>query len=230
MANFPKELTDLVEEYLTDGIITAKERQVLLKKAVNMGVDEDEFDLYLDAQQQKVDQATDAAAAKKRGKACPFCGASIPQLTDKCPECGKTVTAEASKELEEILEKLEDALVDYKAGREIGRNRAIVEKYSRKAKIYYSSHPKIKAILAEVDQELSVAEAAAKKQALTNATLKNKWVWLFLILLLGITLTAIGSTNQLWDIMGVGNLLILSSLFLGLIFIIVSYLKSFLKK
>ena len=137
MANYPKELTDLVEEYLTDGIISTKERQVLLKKAVALGVDADEFDLYIDAQQQKTDQQVDAASRKQRGKTCPFCGGVVPQLTDRCPHCGETITAEASEELQEIFDHLEEALVDFKSGKDIEKSKAVVERYVRKAKMYY---------------------------------------------------------------------------------------------
>ena len=45
MANYPKDLVDLLEQYLTDGVMTAKEREVLLRKAEAMNVDKDEFDL-----------------------------------------------------------------------------------------------------------------------------------------------------------------------------------------
>lgn len=64
----PKELDELIKEYLTDGIITSKERQVLLKKAQQMGLDVDEIDLYIDAQQQKVDQAVETTKRNARGK------------------------------------------------------------------------------------------------------------------------------------------------------------------
>ena len=79
---YAKEFEDLLKEYLTDGIITSKERQVLLKKALQLGYNVDEVDLYIDAQQQKCDQTAEAAAAKKRGKTCPFCGGTVPQLAD----------------------------------------------------------------------------------------------------------------------------------------------------
>lgn len=158
MANYPKELTDLVEEYLTDGIISTKERQVLLKKAQQLGVDVDEFDLYIDAQQQKADQTVDAAAAKKRGKTCPFCGGVVPQLTDKCPHCGETITAEASEELQEIFDNLEEALVDFKSGKDIEKSKAVVERYVRKAKMYYENNPKVQKLLAEVQRETENAE------------------------------------------------------------------------
>lgn len=190
--HYPEELTSLVEEYLTDGIISAKERQVLLNKAEKLGIDVDEFDLYIDAQQQKVDQQVDSAVAKKRGKTCPFCGSTVPQLTDKCPECGQYITPEASKELEVILERLEDALVDFKAGRDIERNKAIVEKYSRKARMYYSNHPKIKAILAEVDSEISAVEFAVRKQAIIKGTIKNKKFWSAVAIITGIVFMILG--------------------------------------
>lgn len=186
MAYFPKDLTELVEEYLTDGIISSKERDVLLKKAEKMGVDVDEFDLYIDAQQQKVDQSIDAAARKKRGATCPFCGGPVPQLVDKCPHCGQFITAQASEELKEILEKLEDALVDLKAGKDIYRNKAVAEKYSRKARMYYSSNPKVKVILAEIDEEISITASKANKKELFNETFKNKRFWFLATMVLGI--------------------------------------------
>ena len=51
MANnlIPEELDQLIQEYLTDGILTDKERAVILRKAEKMGLDRDEIDLYLDA-------------------------------------------------------------------------------------------------------------------------------------------------------------------------------------
>jgi len=164
-SNYPQELVALVEEYLTDGIISAKERQVLLKKAQQLGVDVDEFDLYIDAQQQKVDQAVDAAASKKRGKTCPFCGGTVPMLTDKCPNCGETVTPEASEELQEIFDHLEEALVDFKSGKDIAKSKANVERYVRKAKMYYENNPKVQKLLAEVQEESERASASAKKNA-----------------------------------------------------------------
>ena len=51
----PEELNALIQEYLTDGVLTDKERQVILRKAESMGLDRDEIDLYLDAQVQKID-------------------------------------------------------------------------------------------------------------------------------------------------------------------------------
>ena len=161
----PQELDDLIKEYLTDGIISAKERQVLLNKAQALGLNVDEVDLYIDAQQQKADQAVAAAVNKRRGKTCPYCGSYIPELTDKCPNCGGSITPEASKELEEIIEHLESALVNFKSGEDVDKSKAEVERYVRKARMYYGNNPKIQRLLDEVEAESEAAEAEAKKNA-----------------------------------------------------------------
>lgn len=184
----PEELDLLIQEYLTDGIITAKERQVLLRKAENLGIDVDEIDLYIDAQQQKADQAVNAAINKKRGQNCPFCGGSIPQLADKCPHCGQNLTAEASEELKEIIENLEDALVEFKSGNDFKRNKANVEKYIRKAQLYYSNNPKIQTLVEQVKQESEIAEKKAKSDATKKTLIQiltyNKWITAIVILIL----------------------------------------------
>lgn len=189
MANLiPQELEDLIQEYLTDGVITTKERQVLLNKAASLGLNVDEVDLYIDAQQQKADQAVNAAISKQRGKTCPHCGAPVPQLTDKCPECGGAITPEASAELKEIMESLEEALVDLKSGSDFKRSKAHVEKNLRKAELYYSSNPKVKTLIEQVKKETEIAEKAAKSEAKKKTLVKiltyNKWVTAIVILLL----------------------------------------------
>lgn len=106
---YSEEFENLLKEYLTDGIITTKERQVLLKKAQQLGYDVDEVDLYIDAQQQKCDQAVETAAAKKRGKVCPRCGASVQSMQLTCPECGFEFNKkEAVSSAQKLMEKLEE--------------------------------------------------------------------------------------------------------------------------
>ena len=157
----PEELDALIQEYLTDGVLTEKERKVILKKAVGMGLDSDEIDLYLDAQIQKLDQAADAVVRQRKSKACPYCGAPVPQLTDKCPECGQFITPEASEELQDILEHLEEALVSLKSGNDIKQSKALVDRYVRKGKVYYSNNPKLRKLLDEVELESLSAEKKA---------------------------------------------------------------------
>lgn len=172
--NIPEELDALIQEYLTDGIISAKERQVLLNKAASLGLNVDEVDLYIDAQQQKADQVVDAAARKKRGQSCPYCGGSVPQLADKCPHCGQNITVEASEEIKEIIDQLEDALVELKAGKDLARSKATVERYVRKAQLYYSNNPKINTLVEQINLEIA---AASNKKAMLRKfliSLKDK--------------------------------------------------------
>ena len=174
MANnlIPEELNALIQQYLTDGVLTDKERQVILNKVEKMGLDRAEIDLYLDAEVQKIDQQTDAAVRKQKGKTCPFCGGSVPQLTDKCPHCGENITPEASSELQEIVDNLEEALVDFKSGNDIAKSKATVERFMRKAKMYYGNNPKIQKLLEDVEMESLEAENVAKANARKNTFVK----------------------------------------------------------
>ncbi len=166
---YNKELEDLIQEFLTDGIISDKERQVLLNKAKELGLNVDEVDLYIDAQQQKVDQAVTTVMNQRKGNTCPYCGAPIPLLADKCPSCGQFITPESSKDLEEILNNLEDALVKFKSGKNTAESQANVERYIRKARMYYSNNPKIKPLLQEVENEI---EEANKRE---DETKRKAW-------------------------------------------------------
>ena len=161
----PEELQVLIDQYLTDGVLTDKERAVILKKAEGMGLDRDEIDLYLDAEVQKIDQATDAAARKQKGKQCPYCGGSVPLLTDKCPHCGENITAEANSELQEIFDNLEDALVKLKSGKDVHASKATVERFARKAKMYFGNNPRVQKLLDEIKEETEKAEKKVEKRA-----------------------------------------------------------------
>ena len=158
----PQELDDLIKEYLTDGIISAKERQVLLNKAQELGLNVDEVDLYIDAQQQKADQSVAAAVSKRRGKTCPYCGESIPELTDKCPYCGKNITPEASEELEEMLFDLQESFESYMSWPTEGR-KAKLENNIRKAKMYYGNNPKVQCLVEETEESIKETIAKGKK-------------------------------------------------------------------
>lgn len=197
MANklIPEELQALIDQYLTDGVLTDKERAVILKKAEGMGLDRDEIDLYLDAEVQKIDQATDAVVRRQKSKSCPYCGAPVPQLTDKCPECGQFITPQASEELQDILEHLEEALVDFKSGKNLDRSKASVERYARKAKMYFSNNPKIKPLLGEVEIEMVEAEKRAKslqRSETIRSVLTNPWTYAGFFILLTIVVYIIG--------------------------------------
>lgn len=160
----PQELDNLINEYLSDGIISDKERKVLLNKAQALGLNVDEVDLYIDAQQQKADQSVAAAINKRRGKTCPYCGESIPELTDKCPYCGKNITPEASEELEDLIDDLQQYLERYIKRPTDGR-KAEIESYIRKAKMYYGNNPKVQCLVEETENSIKERIAEIKKQS-----------------------------------------------------------------
>ena len=174
MAIYSQELLDLLAQYLTDGVITPKEREVLLRKAESLNVDRDEFDLYINAELQKVEESIAAAKRKEKGKLCPYCETAIPMMASTCPECGKAVTPEATKEVEEILNALEDALVDFKSGNNVAKSKANVERYARKAKMYYGDNQKIQRMLEEVMLEQERAEKKQRNQQIFTVIMQNK--------------------------------------------------------
>ncbi len=187
------ELKKLIDAAMTDGVITPNERTVILNKAVALGIDASEAEIYLDAEIQKLDMETDAAVRRQKGRQCPYCGAPIPQLADKCPECGQYITPEATKELEEILDNLEEALVNMKSQKDFDRNKAIVERYERKARMYYSNHPKIKVLLTEVDAEMDIAEKRVKslqRSESVKSFFTNPWTYGALLIILSILVIA----------------------------------------
>lgn len=108
-------------------------------------------------------------------------------MADKCPECGKTITPEANKELEEIFDNLENALVEFKLGNDIGKNKANVERYVRKARTYYENNPKVQKLLAEIEEEKENSINEARSQAIISKLKKiGPVIVLFILAIFGI--------------------------------------------
>jgi hypothetical protein len=107
------ELEKLVDMALADKVLTEKERQVLFKKAQEMGIDLDEFEVYLDGRLQIATQATQNSSAPKSEKLgevrkCPGCGAIVPPLKTACVECGLELrNSGVSSAMSEFQERLQ---------------------------------------------------------------------------------------------------------------------------
>ena len=100
------ELKKLIDAAMADGIITSKEREVIIRKAATLGIDAAEVEVYLDAEIQKTEQAADMAKRDKIGPVCPQCGKQVPPLTLKC-ECGYEFTnAKRSYSMQILSERL----------------------------------------------------------------------------------------------------------------------------
>ena len=120
---FSKELEEVIDAAIADGVLTDKERAVLHKRAQAEGVDPDELDVVIDGRLAKKKKEEDwlrpappkAVESTKVGNVmkCPNCGAPYQPGTGKCPECGhyfQNVAAVSSAKnfadgLQEIMNK-----------------------------------------------------------------------------------------------------------------------------
>lgn len=108
------ELEQLIQYALEDGVLTDKERSVLMRKAQESGVDLDEFEMILEAKLHEVQKTTAAVAPKpssnKHGemRKCPACGAMVSAFTARCGECGfEFNNVEVNKAANTLFEKLQ---------------------------------------------------------------------------------------------------------------------------
>ena len=95
---FSKELEEVIEAALADGVLTEKERAVLHKRAAAEGVDPDELDVVIDGRLAKAKKQEDwlkpappsTLMSNKIGNVqkCPNCGAPYQPGTAECLECG----------------------------------------------------------------------------------------------------------------------------------------------
>lgn len=118
---YSKELEELIENVLADGVITEQERNVLRKRAQACGEDPDEVMVIVEGRLEKAKKAA-KPAKEKRGNVvhCPACGALVEAGSTRCKECGYVFTnVEANssaerfaKELAVIIDKHKDARTD----------------------------------------------------------------------------------------------------------------------
>ena len=114
-----KELEEIVEAALADGVLTDKERAVLHKRAQAEGVDPDELDIVLDGRLAKMKRSEDSLrpappqnlANQKLGNIvkCPNCGAQVKGGSAVCTECGYAFSnVSANSSAEKLQAKLDE--------------------------------------------------------------------------------------------------------------------------
>ena len=124
---YNEKLEELIDAALADGVLTEKEKQVLFKKAQEMGIDLDEFEMVLDSRLVKIKKSEEEKAqssapkSNKLGdvKKCPACGAIVQSYLGSCPECGyafenigaNSSTQELARKCEAITNDLNKALI-----------------------------------------------------------------------------------------------------------------------
>lgn len=103
------ELEQLIQYALADGVLTDKERAVLMKKAEAAGADLDEFEMILEAKLYEAKKAAAPKASNKEGEVrkCPHCGARVRSFRTTCEECGYEFrNAEAVKSAAILFEQI----------------------------------------------------------------------------------------------------------------------------
>ncbi len=110
---FSKELENLIQATLEDGVLEEKEKVALVKRAQREGVDLDELEIYINSllqrrqrelNEKKTLQEEQYEKKKKEavGPVCPMCGKQVPPLTLKC-ECGYEFTNEKHESSVKLL-------------------------------------------------------------------------------------------------------------------------------
>jgi hypothetical protein len=104
------EIEKLIDLALADGQVTEKERNVILKKATELGIDADEVEMVLDGKLHQL-EANKPKQNEKVGnlKTCPACGASVKAFQIKCDDCGHEFTGNAANiSISNLLNQLKD--------------------------------------------------------------------------------------------------------------------------
>ena len=80
----PQKIKQLTELALKDKVLTQVERQTIVNAALEMGVPEQEIDVYLS---HATDERIRTIYSKEEMTHCPFCGALTPLISDQCLHC-----------------------------------------------------------------------------------------------------------------------------------------------
>ena len=116
---FSKELENLIQATLEDGVLEDNEKAALIKRAQREGVDLDELEIYISSllqrQQRELnekknqhEEKLEKDKAKAIGPVCPKCGKQVPPLTLKC-DCGYEFTKKNEVSSVQLLfERLND--------------------------------------------------------------------------------------------------------------------------
>jgi hypothetical protein len=118
---YQEEIEKLIQYAFVDGNISQKEREILVRKAVDNGIDKDEFEMVLDAriyelnknQQSSVDGPSEkpiTQTADKTSNKCPNCQANIDASSTTCDYCDyDIVNRHSNASIQRLFELLNEA-------------------------------------------------------------------------------------------------------------------------
>lgn len=106
-----QDLQKLIDIAKDGGAITPKQREIILKKAQELGEDMDEVEMVLESIQSK-HVAKEPTKKNDDRRKCPNCGAIINDSALVCPECGYVLQQEnkASSDARALIDKLQEKL------------------------------------------------------------------------------------------------------------------------
>lgn len=118
---FSKELENLIQATLEDGILEEYEKAALVKRAQAEGVDLTELEIYINSllqkRQRELNQKKDEQEQKYEkekkeafGRTCPNCGKQVPPMTLKC-DCGYEFTSAKNVSSVQVLSDKIEAIM-----------------------------------------------------------------------------------------------------------------------
>ncbi len=191
---FSKELENLIQATLEDGILEPYEKEALVKRAKAEGVDLTELEIYInsilqkrkkehdekeEARQEQIDREKRAAF----GRVCPNCGKQVPPLTLKC-DCGYEFCQDGVERAAEILSEKIDKIKKKELGLSpnSGNYNKAMDEYARVTCELIRNAP-IPSTKEDVIDLLALSLPNSKKKGGILGTLKGR-----LLLVLGIDL------------------------------------------
>lgn len=123
---YPQELEKLIEYALVDGEVSPKEREILLRKSTELGIDPAEFEMVLDARIYEIQQkksnrpepgtplttnsSNENLIPEEAALKCPSCKSPVDGFVTNCSYCGSDLSQKASNQsIQTLLNLLSEA-------------------------------------------------------------------------------------------------------------------------
>jgi hypothetical protein len=111
-------LEKYIDLAITDGRLTDKEKQILIRKAEEAGVEWDEVEMILEAKLHEKQQSK--IIHEEKVKKCPSCKEPLLALSKVCIACGhvansETISSTSNNSLESLIENIENSIVAIKS-------------------------------------------------------------------------------------------------------------------
>lgn len=215
---FSKELEDLIQATLEDGILEENEKAALVKRAQREGVDLGELEIHINSllqrrqrelneKKNRQEEEFEKEKAKAIGPVCPKCGKQVPPLTLVCQHCGFEFTKSKDSKVVLLLEEINkmDKSIDDKC-QELRNKNKIIEAWKTERRkveriIGLIAAFKVPTTKEDIVEFFSIAvpkaRLAKKKKFTTSQSTVLKWS-----VCLGLPI--VGGWNFEWIGLGVG--------------------------